>query len=383
MKQARALASMLILGGGLIWATALASDFSHKFRPDQDEEETGRQTAPPTPPPTTVPAPARLANIPTRPPALSNSERPLVAAAGTYYAMLYERRFDEIDRAADQARANDTTLPDGQPLLGAIYDGVAGCFCGVRQTPATWAQRRALLAEWRRRSPGSVTAEVASIAVRMAYAWSLRSQASNNSAQESRSMEAFGNEAGAAYRMLETASPAARTDPGGYYIRLHIGLALGWPKSSVGATFKEATARYPLYLPLYFAAADYFNQRWYGSIEEERQFLDEAVAATRPRLGETLYARIPWAEQTDEGIFLRKEADWERMRAGFERIIADYPDNWNLNNYMRYACIAEDHATVLRLGPRIKKPLMEAWQGRGSNLTVDFCLKVAQQALKR
>lgn len=386
MLYTKLTARLFILACTLACVSAFALNLPGRPRlgdQDQDDQEPVRQAVPSTPPPTTAPPPASSRAIPDRPPGLTGSERPLVAGAETYTIMLYRRRFDEIDRAADDARARGTTLSDGQPLLGAIYDGVAGCFCGTRQPAAVWAQRRALLDEWRRKSPRSLTAEVASIALHMAYAWNVRARGWNNADEERQVMEAFANEANTAYQALENASPAARADPGAYYIRLHIGLALGWPKSAYTAVYKEATAKYPLYLPLYFAASNYYDERWYGSAEEHREFLDDAVAATRARLGESLYARVHWSMQTDEGLFLRKVADWDRMRAGFERIVADYPDNWNFNNYMRFACIAKDYDTVLRLGPHIVKPAAEAWQGRGSYLTVEYCLKSAKFYLKK
>jgi hypothetical protein len=51
------------------------------------------------------------------------------------------------------------------------------------------------------------------------------------------------------------------------------------------------------------------------------------------------------------------------MKSGFERMISDYPDPWNVNNFAKFACIAGDGATLFRLTERIgDRPIMAAWQ---------------------
>lgn len=79
-----------------------------------------------------------------------------------------------------------------------------------------------------------------------------------------------------------------------------------------------------------------------------------------------MYARIYWAaaqDQFHENLFAQSSASWDRMRAGFDDVIARYPDQWNLQNYASFACEANDEETLKKLFERIREPsLDEAWR---------------------
>ncbi len=79
----------------------------------------------------------------------------------------------------------------------------------------------------------------------------------------------------------------------------------------------------------------------------------------------SLYARLYWyAAQRAGGIgvFYHHWPDWPSMKAGIHVVIARYPDNWNLNNFARYACAAGDFDESERLIDQIEWPLMEIWE---------------------
>ena len=70
-------------------------------------------------------------------------------------------------------------------------------------------------------------------------------------------------------------------------------------------------------------------------------------------------------------MFVNGQTDWSRMRAGFEKMIEDYPHKWNLNNYARFACQAEDWSTLKVLVGRIGgNPVIPAW--RNSRRLYDY-----------
>ncbi|PZV16403.1 MAG: hypothetical protein DCF22_05445 [Leptolyngbya sp.] len=50
--------------------------------------------------------------------------------------------------------------------------------------------------------------------------------------------------------------------------------------------------------------------------------------------------------KTGQSAIFSKESkvDWKKISQGFEDIVARYPDAWNLANYARFACLAEDKA---------------------------------------
>jgi hypothetical protein len=70
------------------------------------------------------------------------------------------------------------------------------------------------------------------------------------------------------------------------------------------------------------------------------------------------------------------------MKAGFERIVKDYPDPWNINNYAQFACRNEDWAAVSALSERIgSKPVMRAWFDNASYY--EGCIRTAKAEAAR
>lgn len=293
----------------------------------------------------------------------SSLERPFEKAAQQYYQKLIERQFDELERVADESRKNNVTISDGQPKLAAIYGGVAGCLssgCYNRLSEAQWQDRYQLLLEWRKKAPQSVTAEIALASFFIEHAWAIRGQGYANTVR-SEAWPGFHESMEIALKHLEGATPAAKNDPGWYAAMLAVGVAQGWKIERFEHIYKKGTEKYPLYLPLYFKASSYFAPRWYGAPATLRAFIEKSVAATRSQLGETLYARLNWSLWTQE-MFKNGQADWPRMKTGFERIVADYPDPWNVNNFAKFACLAGDRATIISLLDKIgDRPIEAAW----------------------
>ena len=286
--------------------------------------------------------------------------RPLIVAEEVYYKLLQERRFDEIERAADGARTAATTVADGQPLLAAIYFGVVHCSCKTELTPREWEQHGQLLEEWRRARPNSSTAQIAFGGYQLARAWHIRGYGYADTVSREQ-WEGFAAEVAAAAATLGQMPPAAR-DGHWYTLMLNVGLVQGWPRGRHEALYKEGAGRHPDYYHVHFAAVPYYLPKWHGSPEAMRSFIDTAAAAMRARNGETLYARLQWAQRSND-MFQDGQANWVRMRAGFERIVTDHPDQWNLNNYLSFACQAGDAETIVRVSERIKTLTLAAWSG--------------------
>ena len=58
-------------------------------------------------------------------------------------------------------------------------------------------------------------------------------------------------------------------------------------------------------------------------------------------------------------------ANWPRMKSGFEHIVKDHPDPWNLNNFAKFACMARDRDTLRGLMARIQPAVLAAWGNMG------------------
>lgn len=290
-------------------------------------------------------------------------ERPFERAAYDYHRLLVERKFSELENIAKVARTRATTLSDGQPVLAAIYSGIAGCLsssCAHKLNESEWQERHKLLVQWRESAPESVTAEIALAQYFIEYGWSIRGSGAAQSVKPA-AWPAFHKNMIYALALLERATPAAKNDPGWYAAMLMVGLSEGWKPDRILQIYKQGTANHAWYLPIHFNASAYFSPRWYGSPMLLRRFIEDAVKITEAQLGPSLYARLNWSLWTAE-MFSNGQTSWPLMRAGFQRLTSDYPDPWNYSHFAKFACIAGDRATLRDAAKKLTgKPRERAW----------------------
>ncbi|WP_295948400.1 hypothetical protein [uncultured Xanthomonas sp.] len=89
--------------------------------------------------------------------------------------------------------------------------------------------------------------------------------------------------------------------------------------------------------------------------------------ANMVRAEDWAHARIYWyASQSiyDERLFTESLARWSTMRAGIDDVLKVYADEWNLQNFARFACLARDREKALELIERVRGPTYtEVWKG--------------------
>ena len=310
---------------------------------------------------------------------LEDSIRPFEREANVYWTMLKERRFDDLEREAGLARSQDLKLSDGQPRLAAIYGGVAGCDCVFTYTAADWEERLRLLTEWRARSPKSVTAELTHALYFNGRAWAYRGPGFANTVKED-AWPLFRSTLQLAREHLQNASSDSKRDAGWYAGMLEVAKSQGWPEEEFRPLYEQAATQFPNYLPIYFAAAAYYSPRWHGSVERFKDLVEDAIKRAPPDVSESLYARLNWGLWNYE-MFRNGQADWARMKLGFERMVAKYPDPWNVDNYAKFACLAGDMHTAYRLTRHIDVwPNLYVW---GSRSRYDACAHAAEAAVQQ
>ena len=72
-------------------------------------------------------------------------------------------------------------------------------------------------------------------------------------------------------------------------------------------------------------------------------------------------------------MFKTGQADWSQMKQGFERIVEENPHSWNMNNYAKFACLADDMDTFQSLTESLGEVNLEAFGG--SNAGYRWCLE--------
>ena len=170
-----------------------------------------------------------------------------------------------------------------------------------------------------------------------------------------------------ARRQLEASKAFASSDPHWYAIMLNVATGENWPEPKFDALLDEATAREAYYYEVYFAAITRKSPMWGGSIEDVNKLIEHAVALTKPEDGSGFYARGYWFAMgwtLRRKMFENSTTYWPRINAGFESLVKQYPDDWNLNSFARFACISRDpkvaHRAFLQLDGRIIPQMWES-----------------------
>jgi len=281
-------------------------------------------------------------------------------------SLFLTEQFVEIDRVAEQYRADDARTGSGVWKLTRFYDGIENVTAGLRghygKALIEDVDRR--YQRWFAQNPDSVIAQIAYAGLFIDRAWLFRGSGfARDVAPEA--WAPFRANLATARRHLMDHKQTASIDPMWYVTMLIIATGEGWSQSEFQALLDEATAAHPYFYEIYFKALEYLLPKWHGDIAMIEEFANYAVERTQDEEGMGMYARIYWyASQTQYGgnLFVDTQVTWRKMAAGIDDVLERYPNQWNINNFARFACIAGDRERTLALIARIDDgPILEAW----------------------
>lgn len=179
-----------------------------------------------------------------------------------------------------------------------------------------------------------------------------------------------------AMQVLQQSREGSSLIPTWYEQAIEIGIDSGMTGGQLTALFNEAIRRHPGYHGIYFAYLRRYSPRWGGSDPEARRFIEAQVAAPSNVEGEILYTRLYWSydglEGRKEDFFKTSFVSWERMRRGFDLLMAEYPaSRHNQAAFAAYACRAGDAGTYLKWVKGLTAGEFNAASRRG--LTKEIC----------
>lgn len=280
-----------------------------------------------------------------------------------YHEKLMDEKYDELEQDARNARNSQDTISDGQPLLATIYGGTAGCLslsCNYPRTLGEWTEKEKKLKSWLDQYPSSITAQISYAAFFIELGWFHRGGGYSHTVPRE-SWVLFKENIQKARGILEALPERTKKDAGWSFAMLGVALMQGWPEDQFNQLFYSAISQHPAYVPIYFKKSSYMEPKWYGSHEKFNKYVDEVVLLTKPFLGNQMYARLHWSSSNSK-LFRSGRTDWRKMKLGFEELIEKYPDQWNINNYAKFSCLAGDREKLRELLVVIGgKPLKKAW----------------------
>lgn len=295
----------------------------------------------------------------------NNHIRPFDVVSDEVHKAWVKKDFKKLEAWAQEYGVKGSRTSDGYSPLMAFYQGISDGFNNCAKThqksEKEWLYQEERLKEWQNAYPDSLAAKLALAFFTTNYAWHARGNGYANTVGDS-DWARFNERIESARNQLEAIASPCENNPAWYDAMLSIALAQAWPREEFERIYRKGVELDPYYVGLYYARTNYLLPQWYGSYREYHEAIDEAVQATRKRLGEALYAKLHWTYSDVKQMFESGRVDWHRMKNGFEDSLHAFPDKWTRNNFARFACEANDPVTLKRELDKLGDNIMpEAW----------------------
>lgn len=251
--------------------------------------------------------------------------------------------FKKLENLAADLRSKKTRFLDGRWKLTAFYEAMHPL--NENSTIYSWDDYEKKLKKWVSDSgQHSPTPHIALSSYYVFRAWMNRGTGYSDTVSE------YGRKKWQEYLalakdMLNSNIKISQKCPHWYSVMQDVATGESWPEVDFENIYEQGVKKEPTYYSYYFAKANFYQSRWYGSKEKLISFVDEAVKRTFNKEGNTLYARIYWSAEREFGqeMFLPGNVDWKKMKSGFVYINKHYPKSfWNQNAYAHFACRARD-----------------------------------------
>lgn len=309
--------------------------------------------------------------------AASPSEMQERASVRTAARIAFEEKdFDALERMAKGFRTEKSRTSSGLWKLTVFYAAINDLISKKATSgKSEYREIDSQLEAWAFKHPNSPIPTISRAHMEISRAWEIRG-GDVASKVKPEAWKPFAEGIERARVILQKGKAVASVDPQWYEQMMVIAQAQNWERERFDELLNEALAKEPLSYQTYFSALNYLLPKWHGSLGEIEIFARDAVKRTSKTEGEGMYARIYWyASQAQFGNALFRESvgSWPKMKAGFEDVIARYPDSWNLNNYAKFACLANDKATTAKLLRLIGTSIeLDAWKPDISKLCIDW-----------
>ena len=279
-------------------------------------------------------------------------------------ALMRVGNFSELEARAASYRTSRARTSSGLWKLTLYYYASDALFNPPREGDVYWSEAERFMKAWLLAYPDSPTPHLLYARLLLNHGLSYRGEGPAASVRPE-DWAPFKNYVQQARRYLEDHKAGASVDPYWYELMAIIGYLQGWPEPQFAKLVAEGLDREPAFYQIYFAAVEYYSPRWHGNALKVDRFAREAVRRTKAFEGSGMYARIYWNVWDKEcGNCLSETlSDWTTMKKGIDDVLKTYPDAWNVNNFARFACLAQDKAKTAELVGRIKDaPILQAWK---------------------
>ena len=295
------------------------------------------------------------------------------AIDSTVRELIAKQDFAELEKIAASFLNGRARTSSGLWKIGLYDDAIADVFRCKCSNDEFWIGAEENMNGWIKKYPESINAHLAYAHMILEKAWSIRGWGYTDTVAPE-SWKPFHEQVEKARAFLMEHEAIGIADP--RWNNMIVGIAnlqeISETKYEVLAN--TALERHPDYYPIYFEVMFHHAPKWGGSAEAIENFAREAVARSRANEGHGMYARIYWyAAQSQYGnnLFQFSSVDWPEMKKGIDDVLKAFPDQWNINNFAKFACIARDREKTKELLDQMSgSPIPNAW---GDDTTLEYC----------
>lgn len=278
-------------------------------------------------------------------PAISNEIEERQAIQNHVQSLLTNGRFAELDELATRYRETEERTASGVWKLTQIYLAFKN-FMDIRvKEEVYWDRFDILTRDYMNARPNSPTAIIMRARYFDQYAWKFRGGGYVNTVPPDAWGPFFKNVRNA-HRILLEGREIADVDPQWYTLRAEILRSRNDDPSEFDANLLEGVERFPTYYQLWYEVMEYLSPRWHGDAEKIEALANYAVSLTQDSESMAIYARIYWhagfSYYPAASLFTQSDIDWEQMKIGINDVLANYPAQWNIQNFARFACLKGD-----------------------------------------
>lgn len=272
--------------------------------------------------------------------------------------------FDELNAKSDKYLAEEKRTPGGTWYLSSVESGILQSLKG--KDSGEWTKLEDQAKQWIAADPSKPSGYITYANTLIFYAWWYSK--SNSALPDLMRKTVFDVYIKRAENFLLENKAIAAKDPRWYEAMFRVATAQRWDSERFTRLENEAFSKFPYYYQLYFVAFDYHSPVWNGSPEAINSFAKKAVRYTTAKDKSGMYARVYWyASQRYYGskLFTESKVAWGKMSRGIDDVLAQYPDQWNINNFAYFSCLAGDAAKTGKLIAQIEpEPIVSVWQDR-------------------
>ena len=278
--------------------------------------------------------------------------------------LFMHKKFNEINKISEHYRKTEERTPSGVWKLTPFYRGAGLLHDKKKDDEKQRSELFAIAQEWIDKDP-SPAAYIIDARLYYNLAWDIRGHGYANTVSKEQWM-GFSTNLHKAHQILEESKVISSVDPEWYANMISLSRDEQWPAADTEALYTEAMTKFPYYYEIYFSILAGLQPKWGGSYKLIEEFAKSAVEHTKEKEGNSLYAKIYWnftqiACCTNNDVFGDTLLNWNEMKEGIKDVLARYPDQWNINNFAYFACVAKDKEETNFLMSQITTPEPKAW----------------------